>query len=79
MPVLNIEMDELTPEESLKKECLRTASRALTAGIIQTMMMDPHEAALGAYIEKVTPSVEELEAQIRGFHAEAEARWRDKH
>ncbi|MEJ6489756.1 hypothetical protein PQI23_08485 [Leucobacter sp. USCH14] len=40
------------------------------------MSMDPHEAALGAYIPNVTPSVEELEAQIRGFHAEAEARAR---
>ncbi len=57
-----------------REDCLATASRALTAGILQTMSMDPHEAALGAYIPNVTPSVEELEAQIRGFHAEAEAR-----
>jgi len=38
------------------------------------MSMDPHEAAVGAYISNVTPSVEELEAQIRGFHAAAERR-----
>ncbi|WP_143025928.1 hypothetical protein [Leucobacter chromiiresistens] len=55
-------------------ECLKVAGRALTKGILRTMSMDPHEAALGAYIPNVTPSVEELEAQIRGFHAEAEAR-----
>lgn len=57
-------------------ECLKVAGRVLTKGIIRTMSMDPHEAALGAYIPNVTPSVEELEAQIRGFHAEAEARAR---
>ena len=57
----------------IEEECLRTAGRALTRGILRTMSMDPHEAALGAYIPNVTLSVEALEAQIRGFHAEAEA------
>ena len=65
----------MTAERALpsKEECLTVLGRALTQGILRTMSMDPHEAALGAYLPG-GPSVEEIEAQIRGFHAEAEAR-----
>jgi hypothetical protein len=57
-----------------KASVLEEAGRVLARGILRTMSMDPHEAALAAYIPRVTPSVEELEAQIRQLHAEAEAR-----
>ncbi|WP_449278033.1 hypothetical protein [Leucobacter sp. GX24907] len=55
-------------------EALQAAGRVLAVGIMRTMSMDPHEAALGAYIPRVTPPVEELEARIRAKHAEAAAR-----
>lgn len=57
-----------------KEECLESAGRVLAVGIVRTMSMDPHEAALGAYIPRVTPSVEELEAMIRARHERVRAR-----
>lgn len=59
-----------------KEAVLETAGVALVRGILRTMAMDPREAAETAYIHRVTPSIDELEAQIRRFHAEAEARGR---
>lgn len=56
-----------------KAEALASAGRILAQGIVRMMSMDPHEAALAAYIPRVTPSVEELEAQIRAKHAAVEA------
>lgn len=57
-----------------KEAVLASASQALARGIVRAMSMDPREAAEAAYIANVTPSVDELEAQIRGFHEQAEAR-----
>lgn len=67
----------MTREYPSEEEVLEAAGRALGRGILRTMSMDPHEAAKAAYIHRVTPSVEVLEAQLRGFHAEAEARMRE--
>lgn len=64
------------PTES---ESLQAAGRVLAVGIMRTMSMDPHEAALGAYIPRVTPSVEELEARIRAKHASIEVRMENSH
>lgn len=64
-----------TPPPS-REEVLRGIGETVTAGLIRTMSMDPHEAALGAYVPNVTPSVEVLEARIRARHAEAERRHR---
>ncbi|WP_427870581.1 hypothetical protein [Leucobacter luti] len=55
-------------------DVLAAAGRMLARGIVRSMSMDPHDAALAAFIPNVTPPVEELEAQIRSFHVEAEAR-----
>ena len=56
-----------------KQEVLATAGVTLANGILHCMSMDPHDAAVAAYIPRVTPSVEELESQIRQFHADAVA------
>lgn len=56
-----------------KAESLAAVGPILAEGIVRTMSRDPHDAAVAAYIEG-GPSVEELEARIRGFHAEVEAR-----
>ena len=57
-----------------KAAVLKSVGQALARGIVATMSMDPHDAAVAAHIPNVTPSVEELEAQLRRFHAEAAAR-----
>lgn len=59
-----------------KAEVLDSLGRTLAAEYLHTMSMDPHDAAVGAYVPGVTPSIETLEARIRARHAEAERRYR---
>lgn len=54
-----------------EEECRKVAGRALTAGFLEMLTLDPHDAAVAAYIPNVTRSVEELEATIHELHAAA--------
>ena len=62
------------PHLPSEEECRKVAGRALTAGFLEMLTLDPHDAAVAAYIPNVTRSVEELEATIRELHAAAAAR-----
>lgn len=53
-----------------REACFEAAGRVLSKGIIRMLSTDPHEAALAAYIPRVTAPVEELEARIRARQAE---------
>lgn len=53
-----------------REQCLAAAGRALAAGILRMVSLDPHTAAEAAYM-KGGPTVAELEQRIREFHARA--------
>lgn len=61
------------PRLPTEEECRKAAADIAAEAIVRTMSRDPRNAAVAAYVEG-GPSVEELEARIRHFHAEAEAR-----
>ena len=55
---------------SIKVDALGRASSILGEALTKVLTSDPHEAAVKAFIPKVTPSVVELEAQIRRMQAD---------
>lgn len=53
-----------------QEQCFTNASRILARGLLKVLNSDPREAAERAYIYKVTPTVDEMEARIRNMQAE---------